>query len=296
MYMKTLEEKLLEDGFVKITNVFSRSQLERIKSSIKNLMYLKIEPWENRHLYPKDYYLLPTFSNDDWDVLSNILGRDPILDQELDRFFQNQLISSLLNKVIGSDYQIWELSVRTSNSTDKGLSLHQDAKGELGILILLDDQLSKSGTTALIKGSHRFPVGCRESGIEEFLSPKIMAPFITPATGVAGDVYVFFKKTWHGRVKKNKATLPTSALIFGLFPSAYDFRRFNIPKDILECIPSFTREHLYPSEKTSSFQKDSNYLMDKIYDPHFHNQSFFWKTTPKLKYLLSTIKKIYKPN
>ncbi len=294
--MKTLLEKLLEDGFVKIPNVFSQHQLARIKDSITKLMSAKVESWENRHLYPADHYLLPTFSNNDWNVLSNILGRDPILDQELDCFFQNQIISDILNKVIGSDYQIWELSARTSNPNDKGLSLHQDARGELGISILLDDQLSKSGTTALIKGSHRFPVGCRESGIEEYLSPKIMSPFITPATGIAGDVYIFFKKTWHGRIRKKKTTPPTTALIFGLFPTSCDFKRFNIPEDVLACIPSFTRTHLSGAESTRLSQKNSSYLMDKIYDSQFHNQSYFWQTTPAIKNLLHRIKNIYKSN
>jgi putative 2OG-Fe(II) oxygenase len=294
LQIKTLEEKLWVDGFVKISNIFSQSQVGLIRDSIKNLMNFKIEPWQNRDLYPSDHYLLPTFSNSDWDVLSNILGRDPILDQELDVFFQHQIVSALLNKVIGPDYLIWELSARTSNSTDKGLSLHQDAKGELGISILLDDQLHKSGTTALIKGSHRFPVGCRESGIEQYLSPKLMAPFVTPVTGNAGDVYIFFKKTWHGRIKKNKAFPPTTALIFSLFPSSYDFQRFNIPENILTPIPSFTKGHLVCTSSLNSFEKKLDCLMDKLYDRQFYINSFFWKTTPLFKHFLDKIKSYIK--
>lgn len=283
-------DKLWSDGFVKINQVISATDLIAINQSVDYLLSKDLVDWNKKQSYPSDYYMLPPFANQDWTVLSNIAGRDSVLDMALENFFNNEAISQILNKVLGPDYLIWELSARISNPGDSGLSLHEDAMGELGISILLNDQIDNDGTTVFIKGSHRFPVSCRDSGIEEYLRPSLMSPFVTPATGRAGDVFIFFKKTWHGRIKRKKNGSQSSALIFGLFPSGYNFTKFNIQPETLKLLPETLKSHLSSNQK---FASKKNRMIDDIYKAENHHH-MYWRISPYVKKILDITKKLIK--
>jgi putative 2OG-Fe(II) oxygenase len=290
--MNNTLEKLWSDGFVKIDQAVPASDLIRINESIKRLLHEGQVDWNFKKSYEANYYMLPPFTNRDWTVLSNIAGRDRALDVALENFFNDFTISQVLKRVLGPDYLIWELSARVSNHNDSGLALHEDAKGELGISILLNDQPDNNGTTVFVKGSHRFPVSCRDSGVEEYLRPSFMSPFVTPAKGKAGDAFIFFKKTWHGRVKKGKGSPPSSALIFGLFPTGYNFTKFNIQAETLNSLPETLRLHLSSEQKNSA---SANRMMDDIYksENYHHN---YWKISPYIKKILDIGKKIVRPH
>jgi ectoine hydroxylase-related dioxygenase (phytanoyl-CoA dioxygenase family) len=100
--------------------------------------------------------------------------------------------------------------------------------------MLLADQPGSIGTTVFVPGSHRLPVTCRESGAE-FIPPAYLSPITRPASGHAGDIFLFFKKTWHGRLAGVSPT-PSDALILAVFPVGYEYVPFQPDGAVLQTL------------------------------------------------------------
>lgn len=222
---------LWRDGFVRLDRIFTDEDIARARRESERLL-AEIRPWSERHaLYARTEYLMPAFGDADWAVLMNLAGRSADVDDLLERLFTHPRIRTILTAILGADYKAWEISLRRSNARDGGLRLHEDARGELGLAMLLADHPDRVGTTVFLRGSHRLPVSCREAGAE-FIPPTRLGPITRPATGRAGDIFLFFKKTWHGRLAGVNPS-QSDAVLLALFPVGYEFVPFDTPPDVL---------------------------------------------------------------
>jgi putative 2OG-Fe(II) oxygenase len=222
---------LWRDGFVRLDRIFGDDDIARFRRESERLL-AGIRPWAERHSHhARTEYLLPAFGDADWAVLMNLAGRSADVDDLLERLFTHPRIRATLTAILGEDYKAWEISLRRSNARDGGLRLHEDATGELGLAMLLADHPDRVGTTVFLRGSHRLPVSCREAGAE-FIPPARLGAITRPATGRAGDIFLFFKKTWHGRVAGVNPS-QSDALLLALFPVGYEFVPFDTPPEVL---------------------------------------------------------------
>jgi len=145
----------------------------------------------------------------------------PRLVELLDQVFTNGAIKQTLATLLGQDYKIWQVNMRQSSPGDRGLYLHQDAPGEVGVIILLSDNINGCGATALLPGSHLVPKRMRDFRVE---IPPLLLIFLrflfAPLTGKAGDVCFFFHRTWHGRFS-NQSPNARDAIFISFFPAGH---------------------------------------------------------------------------
>lgn len=245
---RTVLENLWRDGFARISGVWSKAEVIELTALCASLMDSQpVKNWSERPLYG-DTFRLPIFEDSTWAVLSNLSG----LSRDFDAFFEglltHQEIRPILDVILGSDYKIWETSIRRSQVSDGGLALHQDSVGEFGLSILLSDISDMSGTTVFLKGSHRFPVLSKQSGLDQF-NPRLLRRFLTPASGKAGDAFLFFKNVWHGRIACN-IPQPKDAILMSFVAAGFDYKSFDVPGQLLSALPIETSEMLNPYEGT----------------------------------------------
>ena len=292
-------EQLWLNGYVNIGRLFSEVEINTIKKIFEPLLqnpksYDDIKKYEN-------FYHKPAFGDKDAIFLSNIFGRNNKIEKIFENFFSNKLVKNILEFTLGPGYKIWEVGIRRAHNKDNGLSIHTDGKGEFGISILLNDHFSYEGTTVLFPKSHRFNIIPKDDGIEKYLRPSILKHFTKPLVGNAGDVFLFFKQTWHGRIKSDKAILSDS-IIMGIYPVGYEFKPFNIEKKTFEKLPIElkrlirTDESLYPT-KDGFFKvtgrTTKNRLIDYLYNEKFYIKTL-WSSFKLLVPFLNLINKVRK--
>lgn len=228
-----------KNGFVKLGQILSLDETKILKDTCENLLKdnPKVDFSFNQNI--NNDYIRPTLDHPDWSVIENIIGLSDDFDRVIENFFNNNKFKEILENIIGKEYKLWTCSVRLAKGNDNGLGFHNDSPGEIGITILLEDQDNEEGTTSVISGSHRWPITSQETKCES-VPTKLLKPFSTAITGDMGDVFLFFKKTLHGRIahSKNKSGL---AIMMGLFPIGYTFTPYQVPQNILEKVGSETR-------------------------------------------------------
>ena len=164
------------------------------------------------------------------DPFIEICGYNKELDDIIEKILCNDKIKKILEELLGKDYILWGGgSARISTPNDKGLLLHQDAPGEVGLIFLVNDQPRSS--TILLKGSHFFSRICSKLS---WNSPKIfplIKKILSPLSGQAGDHFIWYYKTWHGRLP-NKTNDKYISLFFPFFPKGTD--RVGMLKDCNE--------------------------------------------------------------
>jgi putative 2OG-Fe(II) oxygenase len=153
----------------------------------------------------------------------------------MESLFNNPTFKTIMESTIGSGYKMSTCSLRLSTGSDDGLGFHTDGMGENGVSILLDDQyISQEGVTAVLRGSHKWPVSSQEVMFDS-IPVKLLQPFCTPLTGKKGDIFLFTNKTYHGRIPNHSGNTKLVMLI-GFFSVGYEFYRFNVPQSILKNI------------------------------------------------------------
>ena len=151
-------------------------------------------------------------------LVQNIVGINRRIDELLEKILINSEIQNTLLKVLDKNYFLRHISVRYNEPNDKGLALHQDAIGDLSLMVLLNDQLD--GSTFFFPGTQLIPSNKHTAKMVSWNSlklTKITNYFLMLANGKAGDYYYFFNRTWHGRTpgKSNKTKI---ALLFQFIP------------------------------------------------------------------------------
>lgn len=145
----------------------------------------------------------------------------PRIAELLDRVLVNATVKSILLSLLGADYKIWQVNLRRSSPGDDGLYLHQDALGETGLCLMLTDNQDGSGATVFLPGSHVLPKRMKEWRIETppFLIMRLRRLF-APMAGKAGDIGVFFNRTWHGRFS-NRSSQIHNVVFISFFPAGH---------------------------------------------------------------------------
>lgn len=152
------------------------------------------------------------------DIFQNIIGIDKRIDELLEKVLKNDEIKDILLKVLGENYLLRHITARYNKTDDKGLAMHQDAIGEFGIMILLNEQ--PNGSTFFFPGTHLIPLKNYKAEKVSWGSLKLInitKYFLTLAKGNAGNYFYFLNRTWHGRMpgQLNKTYI---SLFFDFFP------------------------------------------------------------------------------
>ena len=120
--------------------------------------------------------------------------------------------------MLDKNYFLRHITARYNEPNDKGLSLHQDAIGEVSLMVLVNDQLD--GSTFFFPGTQLIPLNRDMAPKVSWNSLKLLKitnHFLMLANGNAGSYYYFLNRTWHGRTpgKPNKTNL---SLFFDFLP------------------------------------------------------------------------------
>lgn len=267
-------EHLWRDGFVRIRGLLSGEDVTTLQSACARLMREQPRaPWSEAGRYGRQYRV-PVYVDKDWSVLGNIAGLSAEADRVLERVFTHAELIPVLQVVLGTGYKICQLGIRRSEGADDGLRMHQDAKGEFGMSVLLADIPDNGGTTAFLPGSHRYPLRSVEAGMP-YIHPKYLRRWARSASGKAGDVFLFFNKTWHGRLPTSQA-VPHDAILLSFFGAGYEFQPSDVPAELLQSLPPELRRLLDPADgmtrladgsgRVSGRERQPSCLIDEVYE------------------------------
>jgi putative 2OG-Fe(II) oxygenase len=233
-------EGLWRDGYVRIRGLIDSQDTSLLADESARMMREQPRvPFSERTKYGQQYRV-PVYFDSDWSVLSNVIGLSQRADEAFERLFTRPELVSLLRAILGPGYKLWELSIRRSEKTDSGLRMHQDAVGEFGMAVLLQDIPEKgSGGTAFLPGSHRFPLSSRQAGMP-YIHPKYLRRWAKEMTGSAGDVFLFCKSLWHGRLPTADG-VPHDLILLSFFASGYEFTPFEMAPEELPALPELRR-------------------------------------------------------
>jgi len=206
-YIKTIKEI----GYASADRFLSKEDLDYLKKFIYKRLNDNVDVNKTSDTTP---------------VLLNLLGSDKNFDKIIEKIISNNFFDRTAKSLLGENYKIWEVSSRVSNSKDSGLSMHQDAPGQMNFWLLLNDQNDKSGVTGFLPKSHQFP---RIAKKISWANIKIAKYFLEPLLGNEGDFAFFINRSWHARLpnnlKKNNETLAIGMFAEGssFTPSAKNF-------------------------------------------------------------------------
>ena len=292
-----------KDGYVKIGNILDQNDLEVLKKKSRQFLESSQKKGFEYNQNVSNDYFRPVLDNADWSVLENIIGLSEDFDRVMEKFFSHPTFKAILENTIGKNYKLWTCSIRLAKGKDNGLGFHNDSPGEVGITILIEDQLDEKGTTSVIPGSHEWPVTSQEIKFES-IPTKLVKPFSKAVTGLAGDTYFFFKKTLHGRVSHNSSKSGI-AIMIGIFPVGYCFTPYKVPKSVLSKVGPETRklmsddslEQINDEGKCIITGNREEAYIDKISNTKlsFYNPWNFLRLYPLLVvYPVQKIKKIFR--
>lgn len=188
------------------------------------LSTIEIKELENLILKSKDEHLKKG-------AFQNIVGIDERIDELLEKILINPEVQHTLLKLLGKNYYLRHISARYNEPDDNGLAMHQDSHGELGLMILVNEQLN--GSTFFFPGTQLIPSEKHMAQKVSWNSLKfinITKHFLTLANGNAGDYYYFFNRTWHGRLPGNSNKTKLS-LFFAFFPVSAKRKDLSLGED-----------------------------------------------------------------
>lgn len=233
-------KSLINAGYAALGPQIAGEELQQLRQEAARLL-------ESQERLPdartRDYagqFRVPVFYNQDWSVLINPLGLSDTFDSLFCKLITAPAVRSAIEDVLGKGYKLQGASLRRSESTDSGLKLHLDAPGQLEFMVLIEDALGASGTTAFVPGSHKYPVTAR-GGAMDFIHPKFLRPFLKTASGAAGDGFLFFTgRTWHGRLPSTDQCAHTG-LFISFYAAGYEYKPWDIPPALLARLPEPVR-------------------------------------------------------
>lgn len=151
----------------------------------------------------------------------------PRIAELLNRLITEPRVRAIIEEILGPTYKIWQIDLKRTAPGDRGLYLHQDARGQLNIAVMLSDNLNGDGATAFLPGSHLVPARIAELGAQ--IPARLvnwMAPLLARLSGRAGDIGFFLNRTWHGRFA-NTSNATHDVILIALFPAG---ARMSYPK------------------------------------------------------------------
>ena len=212
---KTPSRPILEElgrrGFVRLPNSpFAPADVEALNAACAHLTAGQLQLFKDR-IGCDDL-------QDDTNhaILNNILGVAPELDRLLEQLLADPLVERTLSGVLGSGYKLGDVRLRRAKPGGSGLRMHQDDTGETSVVILVNDSPTSDGCTAFWPGTHRCPF--KMDRMIPTCYPTMLRWATRGTVGRAGDTYIFFNRTWHGRFA-NAATTPVDAILMSFFPA-----------------------------------------------------------------------------
>ena len=193
-----------------IINEFKKKGISKGKSEI--LTTEEIKNFQKLILDKKDKYLKKG------EVHHNIIGIDKKIDELIEKILTNIEIKTTLEKLLDKNFLLRFCSVRYNQPDDKGLMMHQDAVGEIGLMILLNDQ--PDGSTVFFPGSHLIPSNKHLASKVSWNSLKVFNLskfFLLIGKGKAGDYFYLHKRMWHAR-KPGLSKKTNMSIFISFFP------------------------------------------------------------------------------
>ena len=219
------DKKLFNDGFVNFGGKYLNNiEIQKLIFESKNLLDKAI-------LNKKNLKEINISENDFNDnsigsgsyALKRVDQHNAEISKILQKLFDNNELDEMLERYLGKNFKIHQISIRKSSEHDKGLGLHQDGPGQMNLVILLDDNKEIHGSTVFLKNSHLI-----NSRIEELklLTPsfflKIYRFCLSYISGKSGDLCLFINRTWHGRYPSN-GKKSKYLLFISLHPESTDY-------------------------------------------------------------------------
>ena len=164
--------------------------------------------------------ILENFRKDGSDeTIFDLLGHNKRIDEIFEKIINNSEIQEVLEKTCGKNFMLWRPRLRIAKNNDRGLEIHTDSVGEMGIAFLVNDQLDAA--TFFLDSSHLLPSNKQlaNSNFVAWNSLKflnIVKHFLTPANGKSGEIYYLFHRTWHARVPILKSN--SISIFISFFP------------------------------------------------------------------------------
>ncbi|MDO8438151.1 MAG: phytanoyl-CoA dioxygenase family protein [Nitrosomonadaceae bacterium] len=244
-------DDLKSAGFINIGgDILSASEVRQLRDLSGELL-LQFEQETRTATAPTDFKRTGV-GEGAW-ALTRLSQHHPAISQTIDKVVSDKNVKTILKSILGTNYKIWEISLRRSSPGDTGLYLHQDALGQINLVILLTDNLAGDGATSFLPKSHLVAKTAKSLRVE---APPVLLNFmrglLKPFTGRAGDIGFFFNRTWHGRFS-NQSTKSHDVILIAFFPSGATF--------------GFGGSYLEPSQKYLSEIKGTE--LSRLLDPGY---------------------------
>jgi non-heme Fe2+,alpha-ketoglutarate-dependent halogenase len=214
MRSKEAVERIRIDGFVNAGNIVLTDSESAELSEIVRTAYQSAQDLNSSTLL---------FANQGGSGLQGLPEHHPRIAELLDLIVSSKYVKEVLSGIMGDSYKIWQIDYRRSLPGDRGLSLHQDAIAQFNIAIMLSSNPSGDGATCFVRGSHLVKSRLKDLGLvlPRFMT-RYLSIFLTPLSGLRGDIGFFLNRTWHGRFS-NLSKNNQDVILIGLFPAGASF-------------------------------------------------------------------------
>jgi len=222
---------LIDKGYVKLGPVLTPEDVAVLREESGRLLAEPKIPYAEYQAHHKHdpTYRMRVYANRDWTVAVDVIGWSRRFDDLMGKVLTHPTVRETMAAVLGPDYKLWQLNIRRHEPGSLGQPLHQDAPGGLGLSLLVSDTPKVDGATAFLPRSHRWPVEYHDVGLT--LRPAKLRRLLDGATGQAGDVSLFFNRTWHGRFPGD---LPATAILASFFCVGSKYPIHEPPNAVLE--------------------------------------------------------------
>ncbi len=213
--VQTVIEALRRRGFAKLSGVVRESIVARLQEAGRHLEQHEPTSWAEATRWYADGEWRPTYFADAGASANyyDSLGVDPGFDAAVEDLLETPAIRELLDDVVGADRRMWFVQLRWAVPGSEEYPVHQDVYGELGLCLYLTDHADEAGSMVLWPRSHLWP---RLLEAFPLALPAWMKGCLDRVDGVAGDICVFFNKTWHGRTSAKGA--PRLVMLISFLP------------------------------------------------------------------------------
>ncbi len=231
--VKQLLSTLERDGVALASDLMSPEDATALTERCQALLEREALPFDEyvkKNRGATDYNLV-NYKSKDWTIVTDFLGSDPVVDASMERLVQNDVVRGVLQSVMGEGYKLRQVNIRRHDAGSKGQSLHQDGRGGLGMSIITSDTPGPEGATVFLPGSHRWPIQYSDFGVD--LKTRPLRRWLTSASGKAGTVAFWYRRTWHGRFP---GADPRTAMFWSFWGQGATYQRHDPPESILDAV------------------------------------------------------------
>ena len=221
-------KNLKAHGYVNVEGVFESNAISKVKLLANELLSNEtnlVSADEKNTKKPWRSYMHSPKKNTNGVLSAPMLGQTQFLDKFSNQLFEQPVLKNIISKIVGKDFKIYTISIRSIDHQCLPLGLHQDNFGSLTMSIPLQEVTKNSSTTAFIPGTHLVSK-CISNKL--FWIPLIFfKPFLEYHRCEVGDVGFFFNKTFHGvDIKPEYST----AILINIVAAGYSWTPWELPK------------------------------------------------------------------